>query len=669
MWEFTKIHGLPRCGGPYQVEPGGKSSNDWKSAATPVRPRGAPLAVCALTGLATVGLFIAGGRLVAQSLAGTALSFVAIAAAFLLSLAAGASIGAVWLRKMPHRWGVPLLLFGCTMAVLSAGPVIHSAPAPLYASFKRELLLATMCFLVPGMVAGATVARLSTVAPWTGTAMAAGGGLAWPLMAWVLPHTGCSFSFYATALLFALAFGTAWYAHRLETPWVVAGLGIPLLTAFAVPTGLARVTIPEGWTLMDSRDGLLAHVAVLERPAPPGQPMFQKLVLDGTYVAGGHLGFAEKRLGHAILLLHAAPKRVLFLDTGTGILLSTAEYHHLTHIDTLESIPEVARLLPRFDTINGKYYESPLVKVSGAAPRQYLHGGGEPYDVIVAPALSPMRCGAAGQFTREAFQAMRTRLAPGGLAVQCLPVYEMDRDTFQRVIASFLSVFTEDAALFAGTFNASTPVYLLTGRVPGALPVSWDATEARIAASPEIKAFVPSAADLFASHLMGRTALEKFAAGRKPATDLGPAPRYVAGSGFETTEALVLDQSPEPPGAWARLDDAQRKQTAAYAKALELYLTAELLRARGKAGDEGAMVEALLSSYDADPTFRYARARLFIDARLRPAFAPHIFARMRERSPADTALAEMADVTLMELDARKKDAEMKAAAAKAREKK
>jgi spermidine synthase len=114
--------------------------------------------------------------------------------------------------------------------------------------------------------------------------------------------------------------------------------------------------------------------------------------------------------------------------------------------------------------------------------RRWLAASEERFDVIVSDLFVPWHAGAGSLYSREMYETVASRLAPGGLFCQWLPAYQLTREDFVVIARTFLDVFA-DAQLWRADFYPDRPVIGLVGRmVPG--PVDLDAAHARVARLP-----------------------------------------------------------------------------------------------------------------------------------------------------------------------------------------
>jgi len=72
------------------------------------------------------------------------------------------------------------------------------------------------------------------------------------------------------------------------------------------------------------------------------------------------------------------------------------------------------------------------------------------YDVITSDPIEPSVAGAASLFTVDHFRIARSRLAPGGIMCQFLPLYELEPREYQSILRSFAAAFPHVTVWWTG---------------------------------------------------------------------------------------------------------------------------------------------------------------------------------------------------------------------------
>jgi len=150
----------------------------------------------------------------------------------------------------------------------------------------------------------------------------------------------------------------------------------------------------------------------------------------------------QRTLGHLPMLLHPNPRRVFVLGTGTGMTLGATSIHpEVERIVLAEIEPGAIGAARTFGDWNHHVIDNPKLRIVYDDGRNYLRTTGEKFDVITADPIHPWSGGAAYLYTREYFQSVSDHLAPGGIATQWLPIYELTPKDVQTVVRTFAEAF------------------------------------------------------------------------------------------------------------------------------------------------------------------------------------------------------------------------------------
>ncbi|HET9298890.1 MAG TPA: fused MFS/spermidine synthase, partial [Candidatus Polarisedimenticolaceae bacterium] len=163
-------------------------------------------------------------------------------------------------------------------------------------------------------------------------------------------------------------------------------------------------------------------------------------VVNGRVEASTHLEDlqCQRTLGHLPMLAHPAPRKVFVLGTGSGMTLGAVLVHPEVESVTLAEIePGVFGATRTFGRWNRDALASPKLSVVRNDGRNFLWTTRERFDVITADPIHPWSGGAAYLYTDEYFRTVASRLAPGGVACQWLPIYELTLEDLRSVVATF----------------------------------------------------------------------------------------------------------------------------------------------------------------------------------------------------------------------------------------
>lgn len=246
-----------------------------------------------------------------------------------------------------------------------------------------------------------------------------------------------------------IAFGLLWAGYALKQARRQALAGGALLLLLQVT---ALVLSPDGGRLWAALHG-----------ADPGDVLFGE---DGsglsllrfepqerrTVVFAGGLGQSllpyggeHTLLGALPVLLHPSPRRVLIVGLGSGDTLFAAgarrETESLTCVEIVApQLPTLRRLAAlREDAGLRSLLEDTRVRHVVGDGRVFLMRSPVRYDVIEADALRPTSAWAGALYSREYFELLRARLAPGGYAVSWGPTPRVEQ-TFRAVFPHVLEI-------------------------------------------------------------------------------------------------------------------------------------------------------------------------------------------------------------------------------------
>jgi spermidine synthase len=253
------------------------------------------------------------------------------------------------------------------------------------------------------------------------------------------------------------------------------------------------------------------------------------LAIDGKVDASNAGDMLTQRLlGLLPVMLHDRPADALVIGLGSGVtadaVLASGEVQRL---DVVEISPEVVEASAYFERENRGVLKKPGVRLLIGDGRSHLQLSTRQYDVIVSEPSNPWMAGVAALFTREFFEAVRTRLRPGGVFCQWAHTYEIAEQDLQSIVRTFASVFPDGTLWLVGDGDL-----LLIG-------TAADTIESRVAGIPERwrKGSVPALlADVEVAPDAAPFVLLSFFAG-------GPAEltSYGSGAALQTDDGMSLE--------------------------------------------------------------------------------------------------------------------------------
>ena len=170
------------------------------------------------------------------------------------------------------------------------------------------------------------------------------------------------------------------------------------------------------------------------------------------------------------------------------------------------------------------------------------------YDVIVGDLFHPARDGAGTLYTREHFEAIKKRLNPNGLFCQWLPTYQLDLQSMQSIVRTFLEVYPHVVAYVSASTVHNPPLALVGSLTPFRYDAAW--VERRQLPKPvlaELKGEnIASVQALLGSLVAGEKELADFSASAPVNTDDWPIVMFRAPS-------MIYDPAVANAKSYARL--------------------------------------------------------------------------------------------------------------------
>lgn len=585
------------------------------------------LPMLAATGLLGIGYEVLVVRVLRQFAENTVYTFALLLAVYLVGTALGAAAyqrgwaGRGESQRVRERL-VGALAAACLLGIASLWgaealkrAVLDTTAAGMPAALAAEALMALLAFGLPTVLMGALFSHLATEAVQSGIGF--GRALA-------VNTLGAAFAPLLFGLLLAPAFGAkaalllvvAGYLllalrwPRPALPWRAAAAATLAMALWA--PALVFVDLPEGARIVSYREGALGAVSVVEDAQG-----VSRLRIDNRQQEGSSATlFADARQALLPLLLHPAPRHALFLGLGTGVTAGSAAQDSRLQVDAVELLPEVIEASAHFARELGAAAAPTLI---AADARRFVRATARRYDLIVADNFHPARSGSAALYTVEHFQAVRARLADGGVFCQWLPLHQLDLETLRSIVAAFVLANPEGWAMLA-THSLETPVLGLVARADGGrfdpavlrgrlADHAWPRTPAEFGLPDELA--------LLGSFVAGPRALARFAGDAPVNRDDHPvvayrAPRitYAPDSAPKDRLFALLDQFQLAPDELlaAPADAAWSARLAAYWQARDRYLVAG--RSVRPSGDVQRMLaqvrEPLLAVLHTSPDFRPA---------------------------------------------------------------
>lgn len=511
----------------------------------------------AVAGGIALGYEVVWSQSIVQFMSTRAFAFSVVLATYLAGLALGAALFARWADRMRNPWGVFGLLIALAglvalaeIAFLGDWLIQFQSTAERVALTLTGNELAGMCarfaaaaitiVFLPTLLLGAAFPAALRLAVGEGhvgqgvgtvTALNTLGGIAGTILTGfvLVPQLGI------VRTLGLLAFAAA----LVGVIAAMRGAGRrPLLGAIAVGVAACVIglTIPadrlatllpgaRAKELVFYREGRGATVAVVEQ----GQEgkRFRRLYIQGVSNTGDSLPSLRYMRLQALLPLITGkndPESVLVVGLGTGITAgATLTVPSLERRVVAELLPGV---LDASAVFSGNYHiqNDPRVDIRLRDGRRELLGSEETYDLITLEPPPPSAAGVANLYSTDFYRLASSRLKPGGMVAQWLPLPTQNAEDTRSLVKSFIDVFPH-ASLWTTELHE---MLLIGSQQPMPLDlatISRRFGEQAVRASLE-EVGITSPAALLATWITDREGLARFAADAPPVTDDRPTIEY-----------------------------------------------------------------------------------------------------------------------------------------------
>ena len=206
------------------------------------------------------------------------------------------------------------------------------------------------------------------------------------------------------------------------------------------------------------REGVESVVSVVQMPTLGSRP-YLALAVDGKVDASTGRDMSTQILsGHLPFIFHPQAKEVLVIGLASGISVGSVATHPVKNITCVEIEPAMEAAARIFDPFNNRVLDDARVELVFDDGRHYLGVTERLFDIIISEPSNPWMSGPSRLFTVEFFQLARSRLNPGGIFVQWLPLYGLGPQHLRSLAHSFTEIFPHGSV-----FRASEGDLLLIG--------------------------------------------------------------------------------------------------------------------------------------------------------------------------------------------------------------
>jgi spermidine synthase len=258
----------------------------------------------------------------------------------------------------------------------------------------------------------------------------------------------------------------------------------------------------------------------------------------------------QRMLGHLPSLVQGGPKSVLIVGFGAGVTAGSFVLPPtIEHINICEMEPLIPRTAKKY--FHKEHYDvldDKRTRVVFDDARHFVLTTPEKYDIITSDPIHPFVKGSATLYSKEYFEMVKSKLNPGGVVTQWVPLYESDLDTVKSEIATFFDVFP-DGSIWANELSGGGYDVVLMGSAQP-LHIDVDAMQAKLdspawnrVAGSLGEVGLPSAVALLGTYAGQASDLKGWLSGAQINRDGDLRLQYLAGMALNNTrEGLIYGQ-------------------------------------------------------------------------------------------------------------------------------
>jgi len=515
--------------------------------ADPSRRPAAALVMTAfgVSGFCGLALEVLWTRLLVNVFIGTTYAFTTMLTTFLCGIAVGGAVAAARVERCKRpvlALGVVEFLFGVTcLSTLFLFPYLPEWLQYLRKSgahdwehiVRAKFVLAFVVLFPPTFFSGMTfplavrayVSSRSRAGRGVGSLYAANtlGGVLGALAGGFLlvPRFGTHDGIVALACLLGLAGAALVAGCPASRPTARAATALAGIVLFAaamsrlpdnVDRALTKGYVPEDNVVIHYREGVEGTV-VVSGPEEGAAGSDRVLYINSVQATASiEKGVKMNRFQGALpFLFDRDPKRVLFMCFGSGVTAGMLAQFDVDRIDAVEISRDVLEAAPLFSKDNLDVARNPRLRFIIDDGRNYLLTSQHFYDVITFEPMPLALAGVSTFYTREFYRLCLSRLNPGGLVSQWVPLHSLDPDNVRALVYTFAQAFPDYCAWY---INAD--LFLIGSNQP--LGMEYGLVEKRLGkgviAHALQQAGLPDVPEVLACFFMTRANIDRYVSGR-----------------------------------------------------------------------------------------------------------------------------------------------------------
>ncbi|MFH2000751.1 MAG: fused MFS/spermidine synthase, partial [Planctomycetota bacterium] len=240
-----------------------------------------------------------------------------------------------------------------------------------------------------------------------------------------------------------------------------------------------------------------------------GSEKVQRLLLNQQQATSTVLEGQRKNqlLGHLPMWACPRAKDALVICFGSGGTFGALGLYDLESVVCVDLCPTVLEAAYLFKEWNNDVLSQPNVRVVHDDGRSYLLTTSESYDIITLEPMHPGLKGVSSLYSLEFYEEARSKLNPGGVLCQWIPLYNMSDEDGRILIATAVEVFPQSTLWLIGAEG----VLMCTNTEPS---IQWDWLKSKFLEERINKALTRVRIDdpwaILSGYLMGPDGLKAF---------------------------------------------------------------------------------------------------------------------------------------------------------------
>ncbi|MBI5187168.1 MAG: fused MFS/spermidine synthase [Nitrospinae bacterium] len=316
----------------------------------------------------------------------------------------------------------------------------------------------------------------------------------------------------------------------------LTGVGVPYIISAAflfyqgdIPKRISQQKLDLGNETLFFQEGATGTVLVSsqENDLTPFRKPIKRIWINGDPIAGTFREALQLEWlqAHLPLLLHPDPQETVVICFGTGATAGAIAQHPVKEILAVDTSNGVFQAARYFTEGNSGVSNDPRFKALVEDGRQFLAATSRKFDFITSEPPPPSNAGIVNLYSREYYEICKSRLKPGGMVSQWIPLHHLAPEDFRSLVAAFVSVFPRssmwytkwDAVMVGLDREISIDYPLLKRRME----------EGKVRKSLEEIGF-DDPGRLLASFMMGEEGLARYVQGARVVTDDRPTVEFTA---------------------------------------------------------------------------------------------------------------------------------------------